>query len=69
MINPEKLSKTHHKRLLQLGTLLAGDRFTAGLIVIYVAAFVIGFENVPDFTPMEVLNRIISGQGKFKKMQ
>lgn len=41
------------------------DRFLAGLIVsMYAACIVVSFEFELDFTPMEILNRIISGKGK-----
>lgn len=43
-----------------------GDKFVAGLIAtIYLGSMTVSFQM--DFTPMQVWNRIISGQGRKQK--
>lgn len=43
---------------------LLEDKIVAGLIVVIcTACFVVSLEFEPDFTPMRIINRVISGQG------
>lgn len=49
-------------------TVLPGDKFVAGMITtIYTGSLVVSFRM--DFTPMQVWNRLISGQGKQLKIK